>query len=219
MKASYEQHLELVTRQHQEALDKLQRDAEEEKHTLTTQHYQEMDVLRSLLTSEKQKDSQVYRQLQEQVGVLRNELEDVQSEHVLTQTSLLELQAQNESLLNQLKTIQSEHHDLGALLAQQQLDLEAAHKSRQQLLQELLQQEEKVRERRVQGGIEVMQITERIRHQMDQALTGSRPDEEGGTEEEPALQAGPSDENTGGQDYLEELRDDDISAITDSSNF
>ncbi|KAG7352763.1 hypothetical protein IV203_008811 [Nitzschia inconspicua] len=141
IKEAYEARIKDMIKEHEHALQQLNSKNEKEAQATQALHNAEMDELRDLLSREVSSGQKV-SQLEEEMRRLRESLEEANQEGTVLRRVVHEQKSQQEALVEQLHQILKEQKSLHDYCLQQQEQLDQAHQLREQLLRTLLQKED-----------------------------------------------------------------------------
>lgn len=245
LKSVYEERLATMAREHKQALEDLQRAVEQDQRVVITQHHQETDELRDLLSREVGGGQRV-GQLEMEIEDLKVQVEQSNQETEMLRSVLQDQKAYQEELKCQLGKVLSDQKTLHSFCMQQQQQLDEDQRVRQQLYRTLMQNEEDSKPMRMASDI--CQVSDNVQMRMEKILSQVTP----GVEEEVVETVDVTDividdddnlviddhhivgdfveetqrhehaheeEEEEVEDWRTEQHDDEISAITDLSNF
>ena len=228
LKSMYEERMASLIREHDQTIREMEQKADFDKNVVRAQHDQEMDELRDLLSREVasgQRASQLDIDMQE----MRTSLELANKETQALRSVLHDQKVYTEEIKSQLRTVLEDQKMLHTFCAQQQEQLEQAQKLREQLFRTLLQREDG---KSLHVLREMTQLSDKLMLQTEQILaqtSGSTRNTSGNVDVHTVNHL----ENKGKHrlDIFQEAgtakgwgtnahdHGDDISAITENSNF
>ena len=244
LKSIYEERLVTMAREHEQSLEDLRQAAEQDQHVVITQHHQETDELRDLLSREVGEGQRV-GQLEMEIEDFKVQVEQSNQETEMLRSVLQDQKAYQEEFKGQLEKVLSDQKTLHSFCTQQQQELDEAQRRRQQLFRTLMQNEENSKP--MQMASEICQVSDNVQLRLEKILSQVTP----GVEEEALETVDVTDivlddndnlvmddhhlvgdfvegtqqhehaheEGQEVEDWENEQHDDEISAITDLSNF
>jgi hypothetical protein len=230
LKSIYEERLLDMTTEHQQALEDLREASEQDQRVVATQHHQETDELRDLLSREVGGGERV-GELEMEIEDLKVQVEQSNQETEMLRSVLHDQKSYQEGLKGQLDKVLSDQKTLHSFCTQQQHQLDEAQRVRQQLFGTLMQNEEDSKPMRMASDI--FQVADKVQMRVEKILSQVTPGVEGGaldTVDVTDIVLDDDDklviddhhlvgEQTEDWEPDEHEHDDEISAITDLSNF
>jgi len=223
VKTVYEERINALAQEHEQALRDMKLKVEQDQHVMRSQHDQEMDELRDLLSREVA-SGQKASKLERDVHDLRNSLIEAKQETEALRTVLHDQKSYQEELKDQVRKVLADQKTLTTFCTQQQEQLEEAQQFREQLLRSLLQKEDG---KAVQACREICQLSEAVQLRAEQLLNQNSETVET-VDQADAGMAGLNELDTRHDVHEQEGpgwgahaadHEDDISAITENSNF
>ena len=246
LKSMYDERIDNMKQEHRAQLEEARRSAHEEERAHATRHTQELDELRDLLSQEVSNGQRV-PELEHQVDSLKVSLEQSTQDMDMLRSVLHDQKVYEDELKDQLRKVLAEQRTLQDFIAQQQEQAEQAHQMREQMLRNILQKESETWHKSSQVlNMEMAQASESIRLRTESLLSSAqrmsvsnaeavanRDDEEvqeilnhkssSNVNSKGVLHSKDSGAADGGWEAQQHMQshahDDDISAITENSNF
>jgi ankyrin repeat protein/phage baseplate assembly protein W len=231
LKNMYEERIRMLQEKNKAALNHVRISTDEEKRKLVNCHMEEMETMRQMLNSNAGNGGLLIADLESEVNQLRSEIADAKAERDAANMHANELKTFADDLLAQMRQVLQDQEALQLMVSQQQQELDKAHTRRDQLIQSLLRHEQDERPSRVRRGTEIKQLIDSSRTSLH-TLLAREPVDSGVKHHRPRvpLPAASLEKNTH-QNYLGQEKTghqpfftgnqmkDDISAITENSNF
>jgi hypothetical protein len=226
----YEDRLDALVREHDQNMRDMKHKVEQDQHVVRTQHDQEMDEMRDMLSREVG-SSQRASQLELEVQDLGTSLEHANQETQVLRSVLHDQKAYQDELKDHMRAVLSDQEILHTFCVQQQEQIEQTEALREQLLRTLLQKEDG---KTARASREITQLSDNIRLRTEKILdqTAGAPEEPHGEKDIiPDDRLGKLEVHHHREDFQERETDggwettqthdiaDDISAITEISNF
>jgi hypothetical protein len=159
IKEAYEARINAMIKEHDQAIQDIKADAEKNAHVAQKAHDSEMDQLRDLLSREVATGQKVAR--------LENSLAESNQESKVLRRVVHEQKNQQSYLIDQMKQILKDQKSLHEFCMQQQEQLDQAHQLREQLLRTLLQKEDG---KAIRVSSEVCQMSSKILARTEKVL-------------------------------------------------
>ncbi|CAB9506593.1 expressed unknown protein [Seminavis robusta] len=229
LKGMYEERIKMLQDQHKAAVNQVKISSDEDKRKLVNCHVEEMEAMREMINSHAGNDAGVISDLEAEISGLGAALTTAKAERDAANLLAADTKSYADDLALQMKQLLQDQEALQLMVTQQQQELDKAHSRREQLIQNLLRQEQDERPTRSRRGSEIKQLIESGRTNMETALArepSSRPTPKPQTSYNRA-RAGSNDKG-GSHNYFHATTTpmtpvtpmkDDISAITENSNF
>eukprot|EP00934_Nitzschia_sp_Nitz4_P003671 Nitzschia sp. Nitz4//scaffold10_size219509//93822//95162//NITZ4_001425-RA/size219509-processed-gene-0.74-mRNA-1//1//CDS//3329532911//3661//frame0 len=166
LQAQYEAQMAALHRTHEQELRDFKQKMEQDQHVVRTQHDQEMDELRDLLSREVAA-GQHSRQVQQQVEDLQGSLSQAKAENQALREMVKDQKSYQTDLKELMQQVLEEQQTLQNYCVQQQQELEQAQQVREQLLRSLAQKDDA---NAIQSSREICQLSESLRHRTEQLL-------------------------------------------------
>jgi hypothetical protein len=167
MKSAYEERLNALVLEREQAIGDLKLKMEQDQHVIRTQHDQEMDELRDLLSREVA-TGQRSQQLESEVQDLQNSLGRANQETQVLRTVVHDQKVYQEELKDHMRDVLKDQLSMHVISTQQQEELEQAQKLRDQLLRSLMQKQDG---NAIQASKEICQLSDDIQLRTEQILS------------------------------------------------
>jgi hypothetical protein len=170
LKGMYEERLKILQDQSKAAVNQVRIATDEEKRKLVNCHVEEMEAMRDMLNSHAGNDVGVISDLESEISQLRASLMGAKAERDAANLHAVDMKSYADDLVLQMKQLLRDQDALQLMVSQQQLELEKTHTRREQLIQNLLRQEQDERPTRSRRAIEIKQLLESGRSNMENLL-------------------------------------------------
>jgi predicted nucleic acid-binding Zn-ribbon protein len=228
LKDAYEARIDSLIKEHETMVQDLRLKAQKDAQAAQSIHIQEMDELRDLLSREVT-SGQKTSQLEAEIRELTDSLAEANQESKVLRRVVHDQKSQQDALVERMHQILKEQKTLHEICVQQQEQLDQAHQLREQLLRTLLQKDDG---KAVRVSSEVCQMSKSIIARTEQALqdaslghsgaeglvTDTTSKDRGVTVSADAARIGTAERGASDWGAIDD-HGDDISAITDNSNF
>jgi hypothetical protein len=222
MRVMYEERIATITTKHKQTVQELKNEMREKEQKTREHHDLELDELRELLSRHVGSG----RQVESEVEELKAQLADSNAKVVRINQDLQESKHHNADLIESYQKIIEDQRTLHTFCSQQHLRLQDAQKMRDQMLKTLLRNENDPKILR--SSSEMCEISDNIQVRMQRLMSAENATREQGQraafvplssyDDEPGTDSAPAkkepDASGWGLDH-----DDEISAITELSNF
>lgn len=170
LKSMYEDRIKTLQDQHRSDVNQLRISHDEERRRLINVHMEEMETMRNMLNSHGGGDPHMIADLESEMNQLRTELANAKEEKDSANLHLTDVKSYADDLALQLRRLLQDQETLQLMVSQQQTELDKAQTRREQLIQNLLRQEQEERPTRVRRGTEIKELISTGRSSMQSLL-------------------------------------------------
>lgn len=170
LKSMYEERIKMIQDQHKAAINQVRLSTDEDKRKLVNCHVEEMETMRGMINSHAGNDAGVIHDLEEEISQLRASAAGAKAERDSSNIHAADMKNYADELSLQMRQLLRDQEALQLLVSQQQQELDKAHSRREQLIQNLLRQEQEERPNRVRRGTEIKSLIESGRTTMETLL-------------------------------------------------